>query len=259
MFRRVLARAAAHNCHRVPTSLQHTKRIFSSASRPLFSSFQPPPSSFSPKPDDSLLQDAVDHFNAALKDHTAITFGVMVASDMTAVFSTYALLQLSGVVISPEFALAFAASRPLRRLRMPLDIAAAAFLAKYFPALTTVKISTMMPALPTSDPKAGASSFLHKGLSGISSIMDKYGAAYMMGSRLMGLTVVSSLYLALSQGLDILPILEQYGMGDVGAAVGTWAAAVALSSLFYPITLGATGYIVPVVAKLVKSKPPTRP
>ncbi|RHY21676.1 hypothetical protein DYB25_002613 [Aphanomyces astaci] len=234
-----------------------SQRIFSSASRPILSSFQPPPSSFSPQEDHkppSLLQDAVDHFNVALKDHTILTFGVMIASEMTFVFGTYTLLQLSGVAISPEFALAYAASRPFRRLRMPLDLAAAAFLAKYFPELTKVKVSTLMPSLPPSSDPASSASLLQRGLSEMNTVMDKYGACYMIGSRLVGLTVVSALYAALLQGLDILPILTRYGMGDIGSAVGTWAAAVTLSSVFYPVTLGMVGYVVPVVAKLTTTK-----
>ncbi|CAK4075051.1 unnamed protein product [Aphanomyces euteiches] len=248
MWRRVV-RNSGRAVGRVQDAQRVYTRIFCSATRPALSSFQPPPSSFSPEdPNPTMLKDAVNHFNAALKDHTAITFGVMITSDMTAVFGTYALLQAAGVTISPEFALAFAASRPLRRLRMPLDIAAAAFLSKYFPELTQVKVSSLMPALPPTD--NANPSLIQRGLSGMSSIMDKYGACYMIGSRLMGLTVVSSIYVALLQGVDILPLLNQYGLGDVGSAMGTWAAAVTLSSVFYPVTLGLTGYIVPRVARI---------
>ncbi|RHY30806.1 hypothetical protein DYB32_004014 [Aphanomyces invadans] len=238
----------------------HVVPIFSSASRPVCSTFQPPPSSFSPQEDrnrSSLLQDAVDHFNAALKNHTTLTLGVMIASDMASVFGTYGLLQLSGVTISPEFALAFACSRPLRRLRMPLDVAAAACISKMFPELTKVKVSSLIPSRLPASGAAAAPSILQKGLSGVTTVMDKYGACYMIGARFMGLTVVTSIYMALLQGVDILPILNQYGMGDVGSAIGTWAAAVTLSSVFYPATLGMVGYVVPVVAKVTKLTAPS--
>ncbi|KAH9097607.1 hypothetical protein Ae201684P_001083 [Aphanomyces euteiches] len=213
MWRRVV-RNSGRAVGRVQDAQRVYTRIFCSATRPALSSFQPPPSSFSPEdPNPTILWD---------------------------------LRAPSSVTISPEFALAFAASRPLRRLRMPLDIAAAAFLSKYFPELTQVKVSSLiLPPTDNANP-----SLIQRGLSGMSSIMDKYGACYMIGSRLMGLTVVSSIYVALLQGVDILPLLNQYGLGDVGSAMGTWAAAVTLSSVFYPVTLGLTGYIVPRVARI---------
>lgn len=81
------------------------------------------------------------------------------------------------------------------------------------------------------------------------SIVDSYGAAYMMGSRLAGVGVVCVLYALIKQGVDVMPILATLGVEEVGSALGSYAAAVVFSSAFYPVTLGASGYIVPVVAK----------
>ncbi|EQC39905.1 hypothetical protein SDRG_02561 [Saprolegnia diclina VS20] len=194
----------------------------------------------------SLLQDIVDRLNHSMEHHPQTTMAFVISADMASIFGTYGLLQLSGVVISPEFALAFAASRPLRRLRMPFDLAMAAMLAKIFPPLSRVRVSSMFPTVP-----GDQSSLLHKGMSTMTDIMDKYGACYMIGSRLAGLTVVNSLYFALIQGVDILPYLEQFGFGELGSAMGTWAASVVMASVFYPVTLSVTGYVVPTIARSV--------
>jgi hypothetical protein len=93
----------------------------------------------------------------------------------------------------------------------------------------------------------------------ITGIVDKYGACYMIGSRLAGLTVVNSLYFALLQGVDIMPYLQQFGVAELGTSVGTWAAAVVMSSLFYPVTLGMTGYVVPMIAKSLARPPHSTP
>ena len=81
-------------------------------------------------------------------------------------------------------------------------------------------------------------------------VIDNYGAAYMMGSRLAGVGVVCALYALIKQGVDLMPILACLGVEEVGSALGGYAAAVVLSSALYPATLGVSGYIAPVVAKL---------
>lgn len=80
-------------------------------------------------------------------------------------------------------------------------------------------------------------------------VIDNYGAAYMMGSRLAGVGVVCGLFLLVKQGVDVMPLLAKFGVENVGTALGSYAAAVVFSSAFYPVTLGVTGYVVPFVAK----------
>lgn len=81
------------------------------------------------------------------------------------------------------------------------------------------------------------------------SIVDSYGASYMMGSRLAGVSVVCLLHWLIQQGVDVMPLLAKFGVEEVGTALGSYAAAVVFSSALYPVTLGASGYIVPYVAK----------
>ena len=83
-------------------------------------------------------------------------------------------------------------------------------------------------------------------------VIDSYGAAYMIGARLMGVSTVTVLYLLLQQGVDLMPILAMLGIEKVGTALGSYAAAVVFGSALYPISLGITGYVVPVVARVRK-------
>jgi hypothetical protein len=87
-------------------------------------------------------------------------------------------------------------------------------------------------------------------------VIDNYGAAYMMGSRIAGVGVVCGLYALIKHGVDIMPMLASLGVDQVGETLGVYAASVVLSSAFYPVTLGVTGYIVPVVAKLRRTVTP---
>jgi hypothetical protein len=87
-------------------------------------------------------------------------------------------------------------------------------------------------------------------------VIDNYGAAYMMGSRLTGVAVICALYGAIKHGIDVMPLLEKLGFEGAGNALGSYAAAVVFSSAFYPVTLGMTGYLVPYVAKARKNLMP---
>lgn len=106
-------------------------------------------------------------------------------------------------------------------------------------------------------PQPGATSstpaFLVKAMDKAKDVIDNYGAAYMMGSRLAGVGVVCGLYLLIKQGVDVMPLLSKLGIEEVGTALGSYAAAVVFSSAFYPVTLGVTGYVVPFVAKARKA------
>lgn len=163
--------------------------------------------------------------------------------------------------------MAFAVSRPLRKIRLPLEIAVAATLAKYVPAMTRVQLSTLTTAfipyvlvsvltndgnLGRKNTKVETPSWLRKFASKATQVVDQYGAAYLIGSRITGLALVSGLYLAILQGVDLSPILEKFGIAEFGSVLGTWSAAVVFSSALYPFTLSATGYIVPWLVRRVK-------
>lgn len=87
-------------------------------------------------------------------------------------------------------------------------------------------------------------------------VIDNYGAAYMMGSRLAGNGRGLCAVRPDQAGVDVMPILAALGVDEVGQALGSYAAAVVFSSAFYPVTLGVSGYVVPVVAKLRRTAMP---
>ncbi|KAF1320446.1 hypothetical protein FI667_g12332, partial [Globisporangium splendens] len=223
--------------------------------------------------DTAFLDRVVGQLNSSIKKHPAETLAVLFASDIGSIGAMYGVLTLSGKAVllcsaiwlvdgiefSPEFALAFAASRPFRRFRLPLDLAAAAAVSKAFPAFSHVRLSDLAGALPnrpireTATQTSTASSLVTKTMAKAKDVIDNYGAAYMMGSRLAGVSVVCGLYLLIKQGVDVMPLLAKLGVEDVGTALGSYAAAVVFSSAFYPVTLGVTGYVVPAVANARKA------
>ncbi len=110
---------------------------------------------------------------------------------------------------------------------------------------------------------------------------EKYGAAFLLGSKIGGLLTVGSLYVGLRQGIDVSPLLETFGVKEIGTilviffrilhmhptnlylrrsfmcifyklyqswdnlgnAVGTWAAAVVLSGPLYPFSFCTAIYV----------------
>ncbi|KAK1948565.1 hypothetical protein P3T76_000854 [Phytophthora citrophthora] len=208
-----------------------------------------------PKPQTKLLDRVVDKLNDSIKKHPGETLAVLFASDIGSIGAMYGAISLTGIEFSPEFALAFAASRPFRRFRLPLDLAVAAGVAKIFPAFSKVRLSELTGALPngasaSASSTISSSGFMSKTMNKAKEVIDNYGAAYMMGSRIAGVGVVCSLYALIKQGVDVMPILASLGMGEVGEALGGYAAAVVFGSVVYPFTLGVSGYIAPVVAKV---------
>ncbi|RLN89431.1 hypothetical protein BBJ28_00001221 [Nothophytophthora sp. Chile5] len=192
------------------------------------------------------LDRVVGKLNDSIKKYPGETIAVLFASDIGSIGAMYGALSISGIEFSPEFALAFAASRPFRRFRLPLDLAVSAAVAKVFPVFSHVRLSDLAGALPnrpgTSVPST-TSSLASKTMAKAKEVVDNYGAAYMMGSRLAGVSVVCGLYLLIKQGVDVMPLLASLGVEEVGTALGSYAAAVVFSSAFYPVTLGVSGYI----------------
>ena len=104
---------------------------------------------------------------------------------------------LDSNLVAPELAVAFAISRPLRRLRLPLELACAAPLAKAFPGLTELKVGSLAKrALPEMiSKKIDSNSIANSGVVvGLANIIDKYGAAYVLSARFVGVGIVGALY-----------------------------------------------------------------
>lgn len=222
-----------------------------------FSSSRPSSSSFAEKEEQRHPQrrrTIAEQLNYALQTFPHQTFGLLFASDILSIYGFYELLNVTQVPISSEFALAFVVSRPLRKLRLPLDLAFTAGVAKLWPATTTIHLGSALQQLAQKTNPNLNPGWFHRAFHRASSVLDQYGAAYLIGSRVAGVVVVGTLYglLGFSQ-LDLTTYLhETWGIDPTSAdTVGTWAAAVVLSSAVYPLTLACTGYIAPVLGRVM--------
>jgi hypothetical protein len=77
----------------------------------------------------------------------------------------------------------------------------------------------------------------------------RYGAAYFISARMTGVLIVSSIFVGLELGVDVQSYLAHFGFSELGGVLSEWAAAVVISSIFYPVSIVLGGYGAPVVAK----------
>ncbi len=202
---------------------------------------------------DPSLPYLVNKLNAAISQHPHESLVSLLGLEIVTIFSCYGAILSSGVHFSPEFALAFALSRPLRRVRLPVEVAVAAALSKICPSLCSVKISNLVNVIPASMRKnvqnrAEAGGPVGRGMRFIQGTVDKYGVSYFIGARLVGVFLVFALYQAIRMGVNVQPLLDSVGVGQVGTVLADWAAAVVLSSTLYPFSISLTAFLAPALA-----------
>lgn len=100
------------------------------------------------QPKSGILDRVVDKLNDSIKKHPGETIAVLFASDLVSIGAMYSVISMAEMDFSPEFALAFAASRPFRRFRLPLDLVVATGVAKVFPVFSRVRLSELTGVLP---------------------------------------------------------------------------------------------------------------
>lgn len=194
----------------------------------------------------------------------------MLACEIGSIYSSYLVLQASGLVIPSSFAVGFALSRPLRRLRLPLDLAAAGLLKKAVPALGQLELSELFRGLGrTSSVVSNANQSLGKSfpvwsttMGKLGTMMDDYGASYFFASRWMGALSVLACTGAIEYGgVDVLDSVFDYlGVSKAtGAVLGSWALAVTMSSVLYPfVTVGiGAQYLAPRLGAFRQARFPT--
>lgn len=167
--------------------------------------------------------------------------------EITSIFGTHQLILASGVAIPSAFALGFAVSRPFRRIRLPIELAFAAGLRKAVPVLAEVKMSSLISGQVPSAVQANPTfSKIRnwRGTAALTDIIDKFGACYFIGARWTGVCSVLLLTELISYGVDLDPYLQKLGFSaSIGSQLGSWAAAVTLSSFCYPMTVGFGGAV----------------
>ena len=165
-------------------------------------------------------------------------------SEVSTIYLAHLAIKASAVSISPEFALAFAMSRPLRRLRAPIDVATAAALSKVAPSLSIINLTSLGASIPT--PKfITQNSTAHKASQLFKRTVDDYGVAYLFAARVNGAATVCAVYALLSGGVDVVAMSNGFISSDVGHVAGHWAAAVVCSSALYPGTTLIAGAYLP--------------
>ncbi|RYG42934.1 hypothetical protein EON68_01155 [archaeon] len=134
------------------------------------------------------------------------------------------------IQVPVDFAVAFAISRLLRRVRLPIDAGVAALLARAVPSLTQVHMSRLFKKKPAAGSTAAGSATRELGAPiGGSVPTSRWG-------RAVGLAAIFGIYAALRAGVDVQSLLAAVNIdaSNIGAAAGKWAAAACLAAPFFP-------------------------
>ena len=197
--------------------------------------------------------------NKSIKEYPIETVGTIMSLEMGTIFGTYGGLVYLSVDFPAEFAFAFAISRLVRRVRLPVEIVVAKGMKTMAPVLATVRILDLFSKLTPGKEKTSTCesetrdqskmSFLEKGSNYVYDTVNQYGLCYFLSSRLVGVVVVFGIYESILLGVDMSPLIEYFGAEKVGDVLGTWAGAVVISSTLYPVTIFATSHIAPYIGQ----------
>lgn len=178
--------------------------------------------------------------------------------------SVFSALSMSSyataVVAAPDFAIGWFVMRMTSRLRMPLNLALAAPMSRFFPALSELKVSPLLSVFAADEESAAkmkaarekletspqltefAQRCVKKSFSGFSRFtawvegpIDKYGLSYFLSSKVTNVsTLTGATYLSM-QGMDLPNLLTSWGLsGDLQADSGLLACTAALNVMFTP-------------------------
>jgi hypothetical protein len=187
----------------------------------------------------------VTTMNTALKNHPVETGASFMFLDMLCVLGTYALIT-KHLTIPMDFVFAFAMNRVLRKPRLPLDIAMAGAVARFFPSLTKVRVTAGLPQLPLANVDAQgqerknplAKAALKAGQA-LRTGIDRYGICLLVSQRMiMNLLTIGLSYSALRAGLDLdgllTPLFQQEQLMVSAAQEASNAASTAASTATNP-------------------------
>ena len=169
----------------------------------------------------------------------------LLGCEILSIFGTHQAIVYSGVHVPTSLALGFALSRPFRRVRLPIELAFAAFLKRLVPPLADVKMSVLIggqvPSIVQSNPYVQR---VRKwpGTVALSNVIDSYGACYFIGARWTGVLSVLLFTSLIELGVDVQPYVEK--LGQLANTLNTWAGAVTLSSFLYPLSVGVGGAVI---------------
>lgn len=191
--------------------------------------------------------------------------------EITSMGLMYNCLSVCNMQFSFEFAAAFALSRAFRRVRLPLELMVAAPIARMFPSLRELKMweliqnafrgsavnsDTTTPSANSSSTASVSQGFFKRNISRVFGVINNYGAAYFLSSRLVGVCIIFTLYGVISVGTDLTAFVDLIGnktgfnislSPTLGQTLGTWAAAVTSASVLYPLSISCTVFLAPLL------------
>ena len=88
--------------------------------------------------------------NSSFSSWPRSSVACLLGCEILSIYGSHTALVAAGVSVPPEFALAFALSRPFRRMRLPVELLGAGVLSRAVPALTEVKLTGLTAGLPES-------------------------------------------------------------------------------------------------------------
>jgi hypothetical protein len=193
-----------------------------------------------------MINDAIERFPVE-------TMVLYVASDISAIFFAYNLVDAAGYAGDADLALALAMSRVVRRVRLPLDVGVAALLARAYPPLTQVHISRLFSRVSGGGGGGGGGaagpppSTAQRFVDAAKRVADQYGIAFLASQRMVvGLASTAGIYVALKSGVDVQGTLAAYGFelaGSAGQLAGRYAAAMCVAALAFPGVVLGTGFL----------------
>ena len=158
----------------------------------------------------------VHQFNECVLHHKVSTLSLLFVGDIVVMVGAKAAITALGVPVSSNFVLAYGLNRIARRFRIPLNAVGAAALTKAFPVLQNIKLP---PALSVSTAAAagnGALPWYQRWSNRALGVLQRYGLAYFLSARLIGVANVFLFYYMLEAGVDLQGLLEQWGYGSLG-------------------------------------------
>jgi hypothetical protein len=205
-----------------------------------------------------VLDRLADRLNQAIEEVPRAYLASFVATDIGMVMGMYGAIGLLGINPSAEMALAFAITRPLKRIRLPLELLAAKPLAILVPQLAKVQVvrvlmpSYVRPLVPPSVVTDQGAKALFKSLAAVGiAAIDKYGLAYAIAARLVGALLVFGAYGVIRSGVDVQGWMDAHGFGDLGSTAGQWGLAVVSASALYPLSIVGVAFAAHPLARAV--------
>jgi len=200
-------------------------------------------------------------WNSSLGRRPQEAVATFLAAQSTTWIVLYSTLNASMVAFPPELAAGWMCARLTRKFLHPINVASAAGLVRFFPAVGDVKVSPLLTgfvadptvmekiaqqrekiekAMPSMKPTMTT---LSRGSLWLQGPIDQYGLALYLSGKASNLLVIGFASIMISKGVDIESILVSWGINEgLGGAVGTIAASSAGNICFTPLHFGAVIY-----------------